>query len=56
VTIDAASDEALFKYETPGSVLDGNRRRPRTDPAVVRVVERRRRLSRSAEQTYRVAP
>jgi peptidoglycan hydrolase-like protein with peptidoglycan-binding domain len=61
VTIDAASDEVLYNFEVPGSILDapdpahGNRRRklPRSDARVQTVFERRRRYSLGALQAFR---
>jgi hypothetical protein len=59
VSLNAASDEVVYNYEIPGSILsapadDGRRRKlPRSDPAVLEVFNRRRRYSRDALQIYR---
>ncbi|MDQ3870337.1 MAG: phage tail tip lysozyme, partial [Chloroflexota bacterium] len=56
VTAEAASDEVVYRFEVPGSVLDENRRlRPRSDPGVQAVFEERRRFSQQALRTYRAA-
>ena len=55
VTIDRASDEVAYSYETPGSISPGGTRLPRTDSRVVAVFGVRRASSRSAEQIYSAA-
>ncbi len=53
VTVDDASDEVLYNFEVPGSILtttEPRRKLPRTDPAVQAVFEARRRHARSALQ------
>jgi hypothetical protein len=48
VTVNAASDEVVYNFEIPGSILSGGRKRARTDPAVQTVFAARRALSAEA--------
>lgn len=58
VSLEDASDEVLYNYEVPGSILSepdaaGRRRKlPRHHPAVIRVFEQRRRYARNALRAY----
>jgi LysM repeat protein len=52
VTVEAASDEVLYNFETPGSVIGPTGKLPRTDPAVQAVFVQRRALSRQALDVY----
>ncbi|GAB2603534.1 phage tail tip lysozyme [Kribbella endophytica] len=53
VTVDAASDEVVYSFETPGSVLDAHRDPlPRADPAVQAVFAERRAMSQRAKTAY----
>jgi hypothetical protein len=49
VTVERASDEVLLRFERPAAVLN----HPRTDPAVQKVISRRRALAARALQIYR---
>lgn len=51
VTVDQASDAVLLRFERPGSVVG----RPLSDPAVQKVIGRRRAHSAKALQVYRAA-
>jgi uncharacterized protein DUF2272/tail lysozyme len=51
VTVEQASDVVLLRFERPAAVLD----RPRSDPAVQDVINRRRRLAADALRMYREA-
>jgi hypothetical protein len=51
VTVEQASDGVLLQFERPAAVLN----RPRTDPAVQSVINRRRALAAKALQIYRSA-
>jgi hypothetical protein len=56
VTVDRASDDVVYDFERPGSILDINKHRlPRADPAVQNVFRDRRRLGRAALAAYRAA-
>jgi Phage tail lysozyme/Putative peptidoglycan binding domain len=50
VSVEAAADEVVYRFEIPGAVLtpDLKRHRPRTDPQVQKVFEERRRWAREA--------
>lgn len=52
VTLEAASDEVVYNFERPGSVLDNGRSRPRSDPQVQEVFRVRRASSRRALQAF----
>lgn len=53
VTLNQASDEILFRYETPGAVIrPGGGLRRRDDPAVQGVMNQRRASSRTALRLY----
>jgi hypothetical protein len=53
VSVDDASDEILYSFETPGSIIEDGRRLPRSDERVQAVFRRRREPSRRALRTYR---
>ena len=56
VSLNAASDEVVYRFEVPGAVLDEHRNlRPRNDPAVQAVFARRRANSQQALQVFNVA-
>jgi hypothetical protein len=42
VTVDAASDEIVYRFEVPGSILSGGKKLPRDDPKVRAVFNQRR--------------
>ncbi|SFP53953.1 Putative peptidoglycan binding domain-containing protein [Geodermatophilus dictyosporus] len=52
VSVEAAADEVVYRFEVPGAVLQDGRLRPRSDPQVQEVFRRRRAL---AHQALRVA-
>jgi hypothetical protein len=58
VLLEEASDEVVYNYEVPGSILgppapDGRRLKlPRNHPSVIEVFQRRRNFSRNALQAY----
>ncbi len=47
-TVDAASDEVVYNFEVPGSILENNAKLPRSDPRVQAVFAARRTPSRRA--------
>ncbi|WP_229068845.1 phage tail tip lysozyme [Actinoplanes sp. DH11] len=52
VTVDAASDDVVYRFEVPGAILDASGQRlPRTDPAVQNVFAVRRAFSHQARAT-----
>jgi HSP20 family molecular chaperone IbpA len=68
VTVEAANDDVVYLFEIPGSILeevevtapDGTAKkkkvkRARTDPQVVKVLERRRKSGKRALKAYRAA-
>lgn len=56
VSLNAASDEVVYRFEVPGAVLDEHRNlRPRNDPAVQAVFASRRANSQRALQVFSVA-
>jgi len=48
VTVEDASDEVVYNFETPQAVLDGKNRLPRSAPGVQTLFEARRTMSRAA--------
>lgn len=52
VTVDAASDEVVYNFERPGSVIENGRLLPRTDPRVQEVFRRRREHAQRALRAY----
>ena len=57
VTLEAASDEVVYSFETPSSVLNADgAKRERTDAAVLAVFEQRRSQSRAALAAYNAGP
>jgi hypothetical protein len=58
IRLEGASDEVVYNFEVPGSILsqpgrDGRRPKlPRSDPAVVAVFARRRKYSQNALRAY----
>ena len=55
VTVDEATDEVLYNFETPGSVTSKTGKLPRSDPAVQTVFAQRRTHARLAHDVYRDA-
>jgi murein DD-endopeptidase MepM/ murein hydrolase activator NlpD len=56
VTLDAASDEVVYRFEIPAGILTASvprQKLPRTDPAVVAIFARRRTRSAEALAAYR---
>jgi len=56
VSLEDASDEVVYNFEIPGSILTKSKPRrklPRTDPAVQNVFDMRRQYSRGALRAYR---
>ncbi len=59
ITLNDASDDVVYEYEVPGSILTTGTPRsklPRTDPAVQRVFAQRRNMGRRALQAYQSNP
>ena len=55
-TLENASDAVVYDFDIPGSILDGNRqKRPRTHPAVIQVLNRRRQRGHQALQAFQQA-
>ncbi len=52
VTVEDASDEVVYNFERPASVLENGRSRPRTDPQVQEEFRKRREFSRRALQAF----
>jgi hypothetical protein len=58
VSLEEASDEVVYNYEIPGSILgppapDGRRPKlPRSHPSVIEIFKRRRSFSRNAQRAY----
>jgi hypothetical protein len=56
VTVDGASDDVVFDFEVPQSVLDASgNKRPRSDPQVQAEFATRRRYAQQALQAYQAA-
>ncbi|SNY78034.1 D-alanyl-D-alanine carboxypeptidase [Nocardia amikacinitolerans] len=55
VTVDAASDDVLYRFEIPGAILQDRRRLPRTDPRVQQIFAERRALAKRALAVYRAS-
>jgi hypothetical protein len=55
VSVDDASDEVVYNFEVPGSILAGGVKLPRTDPRVQATFEQRRQHSRRASDVYRLS-
>jgi Putative peptidoglycan binding domain/Phage tail lysozyme len=55
VSVDDASDEVVYNFEVPGSILAGGAKLPRTDPRVQATFEQRRQHSRRASDVYRLS-
>lgn len=53
VTVDAAADEVVYRFEVPGAILEGGRLLPRTDPRVQAVFSARRAHAWRALTVYR---
>jgi len=54
ITVNNASDEVVYNFETPGSVLDTNRQKlPRSDHRVQNVFVRRRKSAQHAYTVYK---
>jgi 4'-phosphopantetheinyl transferase EntD len=54
VTAEDASDDVVYRFEVPGSILDAHKHLlPRTDPAVQATFAARRALARHALNAYR---
>lgn len=52
VSVDDASDEVVYNFEVPGSVLEGGTKLPRTDPRVQGTFQARRAHSHRALRSY----
>jgi hypothetical protein len=52
VSVDDASDEVVYSFEVPGSVLEGGAKLPRTDPRVQQTFQARRGHSQRALRIY----
>lgn len=52
VTVDDASDEVVYSFEVPGSVLEGGTKLPRTDQRVQQTFEARRAHSQRAREAF----
>ena len=56
VTLNDASDDVVYRFEIPGSILDAaGHRLPRADPAVQAVFAARRANAQQALQAYQAA-
>ena len=55
VTVENAADDIVYEFEIPGAILDGKRKRPRSDPAVQAVFQVRRRSAHQALTAYQAA-
>lgn len=55
VSVNDASDDVVYRFEIPGSILHNGARLPRAHPAVQQVFGRRRVLARAALSDYRAA-
>lgn len=55
VTVEDAAAEVVYRFEVPGSVLDGGQLRPRSDPAVQAVFEARTARAHAALAAYAAA-
>lgn len=55
VSVDVASDEVVYNFEVPGSILQGGAKLPRTDPRVQQTFQVRRRHSQRASSTYQLS-
>lgn len=55
VTVDQACDDVVYDFEIPGAILDGKRKRPRSDPAVQAVFRVRRGNAQAALRAYQAA-
>ena len=55
VTVENAADDIVYEFEIPGAILDGKRKRPRSDPAVQAVFQVRRRSAHQALRAYQAA-
>jgi hypothetical protein len=53
VSVDDASDEVVYNFEVPGSILAGGAKLPRTDSRVQATFQLRRRHSQRASSLYR---
>jgi Phage tail lysozyme len=55
VTVEAASDDVVYRFEVPGAILSGGTKLPRGDPRVQAVFRERRSYSIRALNEYRSA-
>ena len=56
VTLNDASDNVVYQFEIPGSILDANRQKlPRADPAAQAVFQTRRALAQRALAAFQAA-
>ena len=56
LTIDEASDDIVYLFEIPGTLLDASKhKRPRTDPAVQAEFARRRPRAHAAMRAFQAA-
>jgi hypothetical protein len=54
VSVDDASDEVVYNFEVPGSILAGGAKLPRTDPRVQATFQQRRIHSQRASSVYQL--
>lgn len=52
VLVDAACDEVVYNFEVPGAILADGAKLPRTNAAVIRVFEERRKFARAAARLF----
>jgi hypothetical protein len=55
VSVDDASDEVVYNFEVPGSILAGGAKLPRTDPRVQATFQQRRNHSQRASSVYQLS-
>ena len=52
MTVDDATDEVLYSFEIPGSIIAGGKKLPRTNPRVQSVFAERRTHAHRAHRVY----
>ena len=55
MSVDDASDEVVYNFEVPGSILAGGAKLPRTDPRVQATFQQRRNHSQRASSVYQLS-
>lgn len=55
VSVNAAADDVVYRFEVPGAVLENGRLLPRSDPRVQEVFVKRRAYAQRALRVYRTA-